>query len=554
MNNPVLSREFRLLIRNEVLIKRVFYAWLFLAFVIYSVWPQGGMLSTDAQASRIVFKLFAFGQLTLCLLMAPAITAPLITDEKEHDRFAMLFASLLTPFDVLLGKWLSSFVFQLIAILSGLPLLMLTLMLGGVSWQDILQVYMVCIVTLLQFGMLGIYLSSIKSKTYDALLQSYGWMLVWTVVTWLPSYLLGNFEFLAVPFALLRSMSPFSALFDVVSPEVLIYLGRLPAEWSFLELWSADFLVYIVSGILLSCLLFFMSLKKVFLLPLGKDVRSQVKESDAKKKKFPYTLINTDKRRKPFGVSNLMFVKELRVKMFGHIGNLIRGVYAGIGISMGLVILVTLNVATLSLEAVRVVSVLFQLLIILLLSPALTASAVSDEYNSGTMEMLRMTPVSAWKFWYGKMKAAVFYMVILLLSSLPIYGMFVVFEIVMKGNPLIVIDILLTQFLLLLLCITCGIWSSAVLKNTQKAVGLAYFILSLIMVTPFSAEYFFTEGIVLEWMSSFSSFLMCIQIASIDLYKEMDLFSKHLIVIGVLISLMLGHSLLITSKLMRQAR
>jgi ABC-type transport system involved in multi-copper enzyme maturation permease subunit len=554
MNNPVLNREFRLLLRNEVLLKRVFYAWGFLAMVLLLVWPEAGVLSSEAQTSRLVFKLFAFGQLSMCLLLAPAITAPLITDEKENERFGMLFASLLTPFDVLLGKWLSSFVVQIIAIMSGLPLLMLTLVLGGVSWLEILQVYLVCALTLLQFGLMGLFLSSIKNKTYDALLQSYAWMLIWVAMTWLPSYLLGDFESFSIPFAILRAMSPFSAMFDIVSPEVLVYIGRLPSEWDIFELWSVDYLVYVLSAISVSVVLFVLCLKKVFDLPLGRDVRSEVKESDAKKRKFPYTLINPDKRRKPFGVGNLMFIKELRCKMFGHIGNLIRGVYVGFSASISLVILVTMNMDSLSMEAVRVVSVLFQLVIILLLCPALTASAIAEEYNLGTMEMIRMTPVSAWKVWSGKLKAAIFYMLILLFSSIPIYSLFVIMEIVSSGNPLLVLEIVAIQIMLLVFASACGIWCSALMQDTQKAVGLSYLILIALMAGPFSLEYFLEPGIVLEWLSSSSSFLVCIRQASMDMFRDVDVFLKHFIVMFVILIILVSHSVVMTSKMMRQAR
>ena len=554
MNNPVLVREFRLLLRNEVLLKRVFYAWVFLAIALLLVWPESGVLSTETQTSRLVFKLFSLGQLSMCLLLAPAITAPLITDEKENERFGMLFASLLTPMDVLLGKWWSSFVVQILAIASGLPLLMLTLVLGGVSWVEIFQVYFVCFLTLLQFGLLGLFMSSIKKNTYDALMQSYAWMLVWVALTFLPSYLLGKFDFLATPCALLRAMSPYSAMFDIVSPEIFIHIGRLPDEWNMFELWSVDYLFYVFSALGVSLILFFVCLKKVFDLPLGRDVRSEIKESDAKKKKFPYTLINPDKRRKPFGIGNLMFIKELRCKMFGHMGNLIRGIYIGFFTSISLVILVTMNNSSLDMNAVRVVSVLFQLVVILLLCPALTASSISEEYNLGTMEMIRMTPVSAWKVWSGKLKAAIFYMLILLFSSIPIYSLFIIMEIVDGRNPLYVLRIVAIQVMLLIFCSACGIWCSAMMRDTQKAVGLSYLILVAFVSGPFCMGYFFDQGVMLQWGSSLSSFLVCIKEASKENFPHLEVFYKHFIIVGIILVAMVSHSLFMTSRMMRQAR
>lgn len=553
MNNPILTRETKLLLRNTPLLNRVFWAWCALAAVIFLLWPSEGIFSSEAQSSKMVFKTFAFGQLLLTLLIAPAITAPLITDEKEHGRFAMLFASLLKPFDVLFGKWFSSLMFQTLILLSSAPLLMLTIALGGISWQDILQVYLICFCAMLQFGSMGLYFSSTKSNTYDALLRSYAFMLIWVALTWLPSYLLGHYAFLVVPFTLLRSLSPFSAMLDVLDPDVLIYLGRLPKSWQWFEIWSPELLSYILASLFSTLAFYLLSLKRVFLLPLGKDIRSEVKEKDAKKKKFPYYILNPDKRRGPFGLGSLIFIKELRCKMFANIGQLIRGIYISFFVSLSIVILVTVNVHNLSFDAVRIVSVIFQCSVILLLTPVLTASSISEEYRSGTMEMLRMTPLSIWSFWKGKIYAGIFYMLILLLSSFPIYGLFVVLEIISQGNPLIVLEIVAIQSLLLVFCAVCGVWCSAITLNTQKAIGLTYAILFAFIIVPFAFPYFIKDTQLLEWLCPLSSFFVCIRQASLDSFKDLNILTQHFIIIPTTIAIMMGHSLIKTRQLMKQA-
>ncbi|MBF0198367.1 MAG: ABC transporter permease subunit [Planctomycetes bacterium] len=553
MNNPVLAREFRLTLRNSSLQKKVIGAWAFLALIIILLWPESGVISSSDQASRLIFKVFSLGQLFFAILVAPAITAPLITDEKEKDRFAMLFASLLGPWDVLLGKWMSSFCYQIIALLTGLPFMVLTLALGGVSWLEVMQVYLVCLLALLQFGLLGLFFSCMKDKTYDALLNSYAWMLVLAAATWLPGYLMSSFDFLVLPFALLRSLSPFSAMMDIVSPEVLIYLGTLPSEWRLFELWSPDYLAYVVLSLLTSLLLFYICLKRVFDLPLGRDRRSQVTEVEAKKKKFPYILINPDKRRKPFSVSALIFIKELRCKMFSYMGNLIRGIYLGLFVSISLVMLVALNVGTLSFDAVRVVSVSFQAVIILLMTPALTSSAVSEEVSSGTLDMLRMTPVTAWKFWLGKMMAGIFYMMILLVASSPIYLLVGGIEVVMQRDPMVIVNIVVIQAFLLILSAAFGIWCSAVTRNTQKAVGFTYLILFLLTSVPFSFSLFIEQGVLLDWLSSMSSLKVSIMQMSEERYYNSSDMIRHLVVVGGIVLMLLSHSLFVVHRTMRQA-
>ena len=553
MNNPVLQREIKLLFRLPKLLERVWMGWAVLAIVIAVLWPTSGIMSGEDAGSRWIFRCFAFGQLLLCILVAPSIAAPLITDEKEHDRFGMLFASLLSPFDILVGKWLSALTILVLMLLSGLPFLVLVLVLGGVSWIEVLQVYLVSFVALLQFGTLGLFISCIKDKTYDALLSSYAWLLILAALTWLPSYLLSGFSALVPLWALLRSLSPFSAMSDIVAPEVLVVLGRLPVGLDCGELWHADLWVYLVLALVSSSLLFFLALKKVFLLPLGREGSSRSSEDSSKKKRFPYVLINPDKTRGAFGVSSLIFIKELRCKMFGHMGNLIRGIYLGLFVSMGLVILVSINIDTLSLDAVNLVAVLFQMGMILLLTPALTASAVAEEVQSGTLDMLRMTPVSAWKFWWGKVKAGNFYMLILLGSSFPIYGVLALLDNVMGGDMTVVIRVLILQSLLLLFTSTCGVWCSALTQHTQKAVGLAYTILFSLVIVPFTFPSLFHNEGLLTWICSLSPFFVVISEVSKASYKNFNLLFPHIIVIGGISLAMLFHSLWMVRKLMRQA-
>jgi len=552
--NPVLGREFKLKLRNKALFSRIVWGWSAMAAAIVFLWPESGVFSMEDQQSRVIFKVFALGQLGLSVLLAPSITAPLITDEKEQQRFGMLFASLLSPLDILMGKWLSSLALLLLVMTSGLPFLLLNLVLGGVSWNEVLQVYLISLMSIFQFGMLGLFLSCLKSKTYDALLQSYAWLLVIGALTWLPSYLLGGFESLVTVWALLRSLSPFSAMMDVVAPEVLIFLGRLPEDWRLGELWSADVMAYLILAFISSMGMFIICLRTVFVLPLGKDGKGKASEKDEKKKKFPYILINPDKRARPFGVNSLILFKELRCKMFGHLGNLIRGIYIGVAVSASLVILVSLNVETLSLEAVRMVAVLFQMLVIMLLTPALTSSAVSEELSSGTLEMLRMTPVTAWQFWVGKVLAGNLYLLILLASSSPIYAMIALLEVVMGRDWMMVFWIIGLQVLMLIVTSTLGVWCSAILKNTQKAVGMAYAILFSIVLLPFGAYFGIDHLMLKSWLSSISPFLVCINQSTTSTFQGVEVYSKHFIVMGAFSLLMLLHSLVMVRRMMRQAR
>ncbi len=553
MDNPVLKRELTLLLRDPKLLRRLWMAWLVVAIVVAWLWPGAGIYSTADQSQRLVFKAFAFGQLLILLLVSPSVSAPLITEEKEKNRFGMLFASLLSPLDILMGKWLSSLAALGLVVLSGIPLLILTLALGGVSLMEVLQIYLVLAVTILEFGLLGLFFSCLRNKTYHALLNSYAWTLILVALTWLPAYLLGGIEILAEPLLMLRSLSPFAAMMDVAAPELLLVTGRLPASWTMGELWTPDLTCYLAGGILASLSLFFLCWRRVQLLPLGNDGSSEIKEEDAKKRKFPYVLFNPDRRRSAFSVSRLVFTKELRCKLFGYLGNLIRGIYAGLFLSIIIVLLVCFNAETLSIEATRLVSVLFPLAIILLMTPALTASTVAEEVVSGTLEMLRLTPVGSWKFFSGKFFAGIFYMSILLLSSSPIYILFIIWEVVFDRDPFVVLYIMGVQAGFMITCATAGVWSSCMLLDTQKATGLAYALLFALVGLPFSAFVLMESGPLQNWVLALSPVIVCVREAGLEAVKNHDLFWMHMLLMTGIVTLLTLHSLSRVTRLMRQA-
>ena len=59
------------------------------------------------------------------MLYAPAFAATAITDEKEHNTYDLLFATLLRPRDIVAGKLCSSIIVLLLFVLLSLPVLVL---------------------------------------------------------------------------------------------------------------------------------------------------------------------------------------------------------------------------------------------------------------------------------------------------------------------------------------------------------------------------------------------------------------------------------------------
>ena len=171
--NPVLQRELLVNLR----MKRAFILLLIyqalLGAVVYYAWPTQSRLEANADQARGLVNIVFLGQYILASLMAPSFAAAAITGEKERKTYEMLLASPLRPAAITLGKLLSSLAHLGLLICASLPIVMLCLPLGGVSFYEVLAAYLGLFLSVITFGMISIACSSYFHRTSSALVASY---------------------------------------------------------------------------------------------------------------------------------------------------------------------------------------------------------------------------------------------------------------------------------------------------------------------------------------------------------------------------------------------
>lgn len=171
--NPVLQRELLVNLR----MKRAFFLLLFyqvvLAAVVYFAWPNETRLEANSVRAQGLVNMFFLGQYILASLMAPSFAAATITGEKERKTYEMLLASPLKPSAITLGKLFSSLAPLALLMVGSLPIVMLCLPLGGVSFYEVLAAYLGLILSIITFGMISITCSSYFRRTSASLVASY---------------------------------------------------------------------------------------------------------------------------------------------------------------------------------------------------------------------------------------------------------------------------------------------------------------------------------------------------------------------------------------------
>ena len=174
LENPVLQRELLVNLRmTRSFVLLLFYLSL-LATVVYLAWPQERQIDmTNPEASKRLVNLFFAGQYLLASLMAPSFAAGAISGEKERKSYEMLLASPMRPLAIVIGKLLASLCHLAILIFASLPIVMLCIPLGGVSFYEVLVAYLALILSVICFGMISLACSSYFKRTAASLVVAY---------------------------------------------------------------------------------------------------------------------------------------------------------------------------------------------------------------------------------------------------------------------------------------------------------------------------------------------------------------------------------------------
>jgi len=424
LDNPILKREFTSAARNHKTILLATVASLTLAFILYFLWPRTGIFS-DANSNEL-FTIFLGAELTFLLLMTAGFTASSITFERERNTFPMLQTSLLAPWEIFFGKLVGSLGISLVLFLVTVPIASLCALSGGISIPTLLKALSVAGVSTIVFGLMGLAISSLCRRTYVSLLLTYIAVAVVAGATWLP-YALFDIPSLKPWFIRLRALSPYEALFALQFTEAYeIDVVGAKASSTFLWFSIGMAVLGILSFIIFACFIFAPpNFKRTQTVTQYTDTKTMLK----RKLGWPFYLIDPLRRKKPIpSWRNCVFIAEIRSKIFGNPKFIIRALAVCICISLGLLVAILGQIGETEIDRIRAVAIIFQLGLISLLAPTVSSGSVTDELSNNTFLLLRLSPLTSFTVVLGKIKAALLYVTIFLLSSLPVLIVLVFLE------------------------------------------------------------------------------------------------------------------------------
>jgi len=461
-DNPVLQRELLANLRMPRAFVLLLVYQAAVGGLVYLAWPQDATLdlTRNPEAARRLVNLFFLGQYLLASLMAPSFAAGAITGEKERNSYEMLLASPLRPGAIVLGKLLASLSHLAILIFCSLPVVMLCLPLGGISFYEVLAAYLGLFLSVVVFGLVSLAASSYFRRTSASLLVSY--------LVILPLALLGVGFWMAFESAgSLRLLLAFT-----IVPALSITVGTL---------------------------LFVSTTARLVHPPdVGSDGREVVDlENESRqavglvidREKFPDWLFAPPKREDllPDG-ANPVFDKEMRSEIFSQGTLMLRLV---IQVSMGIAIpLMACWLYIWPWDAPWYIGyvVLFNMLV----GPVFSAGSVTGERERQTFDLLLTTTISPWTILWGKLFSGLrissvltlFLMwPVLLATVMPMPAGFWTQLPTMAGYLLIV----------LLACATTSItalMTSIMTRKTSVSLMTSYLIVGLLFTGPVAAAFF----------------------------------------------------------------
>lgn len=429
MENPLLAREFITSLRTRKAIAFGIVYVLALSGIVALMWPEGGAYSLAARSSHELFSMLAMGQLVFVVLIAPAFTAVSITSEKERETYELLYHTMLSPMQIIVGKLAAGLGFSFIILLASLPMMGACYILGGVGIEDVLIVYAVLVSSIIFFGLLGMNFSCTSRSSYTSIIISYLAILFISGVTWVPSIILGTWAKEYVAIHMVRGVSPFAAMLSIVNPDYF----RAEHAGEILPLVKmADSFLPFVSFAALGSLILLIKIVIAISRPPAPRRRNDSEVIDEKmdvlkrKVKFPFYLFDPQRRKKMMGpILNIIAAKEMRTKAFGRVSWVMRAMYFSVIISLLLAFLPLYQIirGAVDVSTIILVCISLPLGLIILISPVLTSSSISSEIESGVFEALRMTKISAFTVVVGKLEVAWFFIMLLVSSTFPTFLM-----------------------------------------------------------------------------------------------------------------------------------
>ena len=473
-SNPIIQRELIGMLRSRrAMVIQILLVATFGLLVVLR-WPSDPRVDVNGAASMQVFRLFGYGLLSAIVLLVPAFPAASIVSEKQQGTLALLLNTPMTAGQIYLGKLLGVMAFVMLVLVLSLPAAVACYAMGGISLTlSLLPLYLLLLLVSLQYSTLGLLISSHAASTDSAMKLTYGAILVLAVLTLGPYLLLQGADG-EVAASWLRSISPLPAVMEI--------LGQRDVGGQGLQVISGSHWKFGLLAISSTLVMSFLTIRRLNVRIFDQTqahgvMTHELAPTQRSFRSFIYLFGVTDPQRRRGEISRMLnpvMVKEFRCRRFGRLHWILRLVFGCTILSFILIFIGLYGIHGWNLDRIGGILVILQVSLVVLLTPSITAGLISGEIESGSWQLLQMTPMSPWKILRGKLMSVVYTLLLLLTATLPAYVIMIVMDEKMTKQ---VIEVLVCLLVTVVFCLSVSAAISSLVRTTAVATTASFCVL-----------------------------------------------------------------------------
>jgi len=175
MLGPIFNREVLIIPRSQrFFLTRAGYGLILLVLIwtgwqIMIGWRTVYEVGILARFEQILFRALVLTQLLMMLFFAPIAAATSVAHEKDRRTFILMLMTDMADWEIILGKLGSSLLLITVLLAGGLPVFAISLLLGGISPSQLLQIELVTLATGIVGGSVGLIVANWRDRTFQSL-------------------------------------------------------------------------------------------------------------------------------------------------------------------------------------------------------------------------------------------------------------------------------------------------------------------------------------------------------------------------------------------------
>jgi ABC-type Na+ efflux pump permease subunit len=528
MLGPIFNREALTVPRHSrhYLLRSLYLALLLITGVTFWQtlygWGKAVTIGDVSHFGILFFQLLAFFQLTLVIFFSSLLAAAAVAQEKDRRTFILLLMTDLRNSELVLGKLLGSLMQISILLVAALPVLASTVLLGGTTFIQVLDAFLVLLGSALAAGSLGCLIALWRDRTFQTLAGTVLGLVLYLVVVTGIGLIPASSDWEPRIKFIQQCLNPYLVLIRILNPVegTAIALVSLPFFLSMLALSAAINAFGIV-------------MLRVW---NPSNERSLGPEAVAEDETEEELRAGRNRHAAPGQVrevwENPISWREIMTRAYGRKPLVIKGLFL---VVIGFLIwqaIVTLPPDPLRASRFDLAKSLVPMMVLsFLLINAQAVTSITSERDLGALELLLVTELTPYEFIFGKLWGVLWNVKEMIVPPL-VFLIWLAWKGYIPGETFVFV--IFTTLVLILFNIALGLHVGLRRVNTRVAIGLSLGTIFFIFVCTFLCIYLINIGGRFEYQFTNFIFFLVIGIGGLWLVLSGDKPSTALLIASIL--------------------